>query len=604
VNGTPNVLFVIRLEPGLKCGQHSLFLQFAFNFPYARLVSCREAGPVPMRHQKRSEFGKTKPSKTPNAAALGKAKHPELGPALRLRQILQRKNMSLLQVSKESRRLFPGESLYHIAHNLYYDLRDGRFTPNIYQLIALSSVSGYSLIHWLSVFGIRLDDIPPLQVRLSFPQTMLLDPTLYDDHALVQWFKGKGGPPTRITPLVQILAQNVSERVATLQRINRMSFIYARVGTEDDFCFPELLPGSIVRADPRASEAKLAAAGGKVSHDLYLVEHARGLNCCRLQQVAPRRVALVSTRLTAPHLEFQVGSELKILGTIDMEIRSLNKKSLPSTSRTLLTPKSRDLRQPDPSGNGLRHLLHKGRQRAGLSFRQASAMSRRIAQELGDQRYFTAIGSLSDYETAQAPPRHIHKVVTLCVLYSIGFWQFLKAAGLAIDNLGQEAIPEDFPTSAHWTGSSPSEDREPQAMKEGTFLDILVDRFEEIPLFLRNALPELCGMSHVTLRDVFSIEEMGQEFHAPLRGATFLAVNRRMKTPVVSKSDPQWKQPVYLLARRDGSHFCGRFSLERNSTVLHALNAHLPNANPHEGGGDAEIVGQVVTVLRRIAAKR
>lgn len=141
-------------------------------------------------------------------------------------------------------------------------------------------------------------------------------------------------------------------------------------------------------------------------------------------------------------------------------------------------------------------------------------------------------------------------------------------------------------------------------MKEGTFLDILVDRFEEIPLFLRNALPELCGMSHVALRDVFWVEEMGQEFHAPLRGAAFLAINPRMKTPVVSKSDPQWKQPVYLLARRDGSHFCGRFSLERNSTVLHALNARLPNANPHESGGDAEIVGQVVTVLRRIAAKR
>ncbi len=511
--------------------------------------------------------------------------------------------MSLLQVSKESRRLFPGQSLYHIPHNLYFDLRDGRFTPNIYQLIALSCVSGYSLIHWLSVFGLHLDDIPRLQMRLSFPQTMLLDSALYDGHALVQWFEGKGDPPLRIAPLIQILTQNVTERVAELQRINRVSFIYAKVGTEDDFCFPELLPGSIVRADPRASEGRLAATGGKVSHDLFLVEHARGLNCCRLQQVAPRRVALVSTKLTAPRMELQVGSELKILGTIDMEIRSLKKRSVASDLRTVPTPKSRELLQPDAPGTDLRHLLRKGRQRAGLSFRQASAMSRKMAQELGDQRYFTATGSLSDYESAEVPPRHIHKVVTLCTLYSIGFWHFLRASGLAVDTLGQKAIPEDLTENAHWEASSHRKEREPQGTREGSFLSILVDRFEEIPLFLRNALPELCGMSRLALRDVFWAGEMGQEFHAPLRGAAFLVVNQRMKTPLVSESEPEWKQPVYLLARRDGSYFCGRFALAGNTTVLHSLSASPPSTKPHESGADAEIVGQVVTVLRRIAAR-
>ncbi len=512
--------------------------------------------------------------------------------------------MTLSQVSKESRKLFPGQSLYHIPHNLYFDLRDGRFTPNIYQLISLSCVSGYSLIHWLSVFGFHLDDIPRLQLRLSFPQTMLLNSALYDSHALVEWFEGKGEPPLRITPLIQILTQNVTERVAALQRINSVSFIYAKVGTEDDFCFPELLPGSIVRADPRASEVSLAATGGKVSHDLFLVEHAQGLNCCRLQQVAPRRVALVSTKLTAPRMELQVGTELKILGTIDMEIRSLEKRSLASGFRTLQTPKSRELLRPDAPGTDLRHLLRKCRQRAGLSFRQASAMSRRIAQELGDERYFAAIGSLSDYESAEGPPRHIHKVVTLCTLYSIGFWHFLKASGLAMDKLGQRAIPEDLAESTHWAARSRRKDREPQAMKGGSFLSTLVDRFEEIPLFLRNALPELCGMSRLALRDVFWVGEMGQEFHAPLRGAAFLVVNQRMKTPFVSESEPEWKQPVYLLARRDGSYFCGRFALAGNTTVLHPLSARPSSPKPHESGVDAEIVGQVVIVLRRIAARR
>src|SRR6202011_2277015 len=186
-----------------------------------------------MRNRKHSASAKTNPSRTSNEAhprgrsgKRGKLKfYPGLESAQTLREILTRNNMTLSQVSKESRKLFPGQSLYHIPHNLYFDLRDDRFTPNVYQLIALSCVSGYSLIHWLSVFGFHLDDIPRLQLRLSFPQTMLLDSDLYDRHAPVQWFEGKGEPPPRITPLIQILTQNVTERVAALGRTNRVSFI-------------------------------------------------------------------------------------------------------------------------------------------------------------------------------------------------------------------------------------------------------------------------------------------------------------------------------------------------------------------------------------------
>jgi hypothetical protein len=557
-----------------------------------------------MRHEKGSEFEKTKSSKTPNEVSSGKTTlYTDPKSAQTLREILSRNSMTLSQVSKECRKLFPGQSLYHIPHNLYFDLRNGRFTPNVYQLIALSCVSGYSLIHWLSVFGFHLDDIPRLQLRLSFPRTMLLDSALYDSHALVEWFEGKGESPLGITPLIQILTQNVRARVAALQRINRVPFIYAKVGTEDDFCFPELLPGSIVRADPRASEVSLAATGGKVSRDLFLVEHSQGLNCCRLQKVAPRRVALVSTKLTAPRMELQLGTELKILGTIDMEIRSLKSRSVASDFRTAPTPKSRHLLRPDAPDTDLRHLLRRCRQRAGLSFRHASSMSAKLAQELGDQRYFTAIGSLSDYESAEAPPRHLHKVVTLCTLYSIGFWQLLKASGLAMDKLGQRAIPEDLTESTHWAAGSRREDQEPQRMKGGSFLSILMDRFEEVPLFLRNALPELCGMSRLALRDVFWVGEMEQEFHAPLRGAAFLVVNQRMKTPFISKSEPEWKQPVYLLARRDGSYFCGRFALAGNTTVLHPLSTRPSSPKPHGSRSDTEVVGQIVTVLRRIAAR-
>jgi hypothetical protein len=287
-----------------------------------------------------------------------------------------------------------------------------------------------------------------------------------------------------------------------------------------------------------------------------------------------------------------------------MEIRSLKKGSPTSGFRTLPTPKSRKLLPFDVAGTDLRHLLRRGRQRAGLSFRQASAMSATLAKQLGDQRYFTAIGSLSDYESADAPPRHVHKVLTLCTLYSIGFWHFLKASGLAVDKLGQRAIPENLTEKIHQSADLGRTEGDQDGPSAGSFLKILLDGFEEIPLFLRNTLPELCGLPRPTLRDVFWVGGLGKEFHAPLRGAAFLVVNQRMKTPFVSESQPEWNQPVYLLARRDGSYFCGRFALAGSTLVLHPLSGRSSTVDPHGTGGDAEIVGQVVTVLRRIPARR
>src|SRR5258708_13338363 len=115
-----------------------------------------------MRHQKSSEIGKTKSSKTPNEASSGETTlHADPNSAQILREILSRNNMTLSQVSKESRKLFPGQSLYHIPHNLYFDLHHGRFTPNIYHPIALSYPSPSIPIHLLPLLASHPSAIPP-----------------------------------------------------------------------------------------------------------------------------------------------------------------------------------------------------------------------------------------------------------------------------------------------------------------------------------------------------------------------------------------------------------------------------------------------------------
>jgi hypothetical protein len=508
--------------------------------------------------------------------------------------------MTLLQVSLSSAKLFPGEPLYRVPHSLYSDLRNDRFTPNLYQLVGLSAVTGYALPDWLSVFGFRLNDIVRLQIQLSFPKTILLDTTLYDAHDPVRWFEQKQEPINPITPLIQILSQSVPERIGALRKSNMIAFLYAKVGTEDGLSYPELLPGSIVRADPRDALALLAASEGRVSRHLFLVEHTHGLNCCRLQQLATGRVALVSTNIAAPRLELRLDSELKILGTIDMEIRSFHKTAGPLAPSPLHRRASTEFTDTAVGVLHLRRLLLRGRRRSGFSFRAASALSGEIAATLNDTRYFAAIGSLSDYETADAPPRHLHKVITLCILYAIDFWRFLHAAGIATAPLGTESIPDDLISRTLIPDTIGRTNKQTHIDRPDTFLAALANRLGEIPLFLRNALPGLSGMARVSLRDFFWVQEGTREFDMPLRGAILLAINRRIKTPSIHESQPQWNQPIYLLVRRDGSYFLGWFTRQNKATVLLPLAPEVPNADSSSSRSNAEIVGQVASAVRLV----
>lgn len=508
--------------------------------------------------------------------------------------------MTLLQVSLASARLFPAEPLYRVPHSLYSDLRNERFTPNLYQIVGLSAVTGYALPDWLTVFGFRLKDIVRLQIHLSFPKTILLDTTLYGDHEPIQWFDLKQEPTNPITPLIQVLSQTVSERIGTLRQGNLMAFLYAKLGTEDDLSYPELLPGSIVRVDPRDALARLAASEGRVSPHLFLVEHTHGLNCCRLQQIANGRATLVSTNRAAPRLELRLGSELKILGIIDMEIRRFHKTAPPSVSPPFQGRASAEPTDIAATSLPLRPLLLRARHRSGLSFRTASAMTREIAATLSDTRYFAAVGSLSDYETADRPPRHLHKVMTLCILYAIDFWKFLRAAGIATGLLGTEPIPDDLMGRTLIPKSICHSNR--PAHMEGTdsFLAALVNRFGDIPFSLCNGLPELCGISRVSLRDLFWVQAQTQEAEMPMRGAVLLALNRRIKTPAIHESWLHWNQTIYLLVRRDGSYFLGRFSHHNKTPVLHPLDLYGPSSNITISLDDAEIVGQVTSVVRLV----
>ena len=517
--------------------------------------------------------------------------------ARRVRDILSRKQLSLLQVSVASAQIFGAGTPYHVAHNLYYDLRNRRFTPNLHQFIALSSVSGYSLYDWLSTFGIRLDNIVRLQMQLPFPKTILLDANEYDLHAFIPWFEQKDRTVEPIAPFNRLFLQTALEPVDMLLRNNRKSFLYAKLGSEDTLPFPELLPGSVVRVEPLGDQTRLPDVAGGVSRHLYLLEHSGGLSCSRVRQIAPGRLVLVPSHRNGSDVELRLGSEVRVLGAIDMEVRRFQNLVFFPRSRVRTKWRPEDLPPPGHAASDLGHLISSRRQRNGLSFRQASTMSNLIAAKLGDEQYSAAFGSLSDYETINTSPRHVQKVLSLCILYSIDFWEFLRSAKLAIDKLGSEPISDDL---AVHPGSAlgPKHDRG-KTRDDGTIHNNLVDQFAEIPYFLHHALSELCGMSRISMRDIFWIGNNGLNFQWPLRGAVLLVVNRRIKRPVVQESEADERRHVYLFTRRDGSFVCGRFRRDRQIILVHETTDATARATM-KLSSDAEIVGKIIACVRRV----
>jgi hypothetical protein len=333
---------------------------------------------------------------------------PGYSVAERVRRILATRSLTLSEVSRELRLRYARMPHYLVPHNFYYDLGLRGYTPRIEQLIALSRVSKYRLADWLAVFGFHLDDVPRLQAKFPWTRTSLLDPTIYDQAAWVEWFRDVSGDadPPAVAPLGQLLASARPCRVDSLLAPKPSPFLYAKVGLQDAFAFPNLVPGSIVRADTRGIGELLQSMQSKDSQRLFLVEYGHGFVCCRLHARTKGKVTLRAATLPFAQTELRLGSEANILGVLDWELRPLKSErpEVPAASMKFLTPQTLPAAGTQLS---LRELLERARWRNGLSIRNASAKSRWIAEALHDEKYFCAPGSLTDFEAGPRLPAHI-----------------------------------------------------------------------------------------------------------------------------------------------------------------------------------------------------
>jgi len=523
--------------------------------------------------------------------------------ALQVRTILATRGLTLYSLSRKSAELFGRSSHFYVPHNFYYDLAHSGSKPTIYQVLALSHITDYRMSDWLAVFGFDLNTISRLELIIPRQPTTILDSTVYDTETWIPWFaeRPKSDPPPSIAPLGHFLACAAPKRAKDLVGPNKGKFFYARVGEQDFYALPYFASGSIVRADARRQREELPINPTRNGEGpFFLVEHDSGWTCSKLIPLAKDRVLLHCPQRPCKERELRIGRDARILGTIDAEIR-------PVTSRRLrhVLSKSAARRRPrlDPPDErtSLAGILRRSRMRVGFSFREASSASRLIADTLSDELYFAAASTLSDYETLSAPPRQIEKIITLCVLNCIGLYQFLRASEFPLDRAGREPIPDELiPRQVPGPNRRVQVVSQDDVREPAGFLAALLNQWEEFPVFLTSSLDEITGLKGFSLSDMFWVGGDKAPWHPLLINAAFVIVNRRARKPSPPTKDSVCEEPLYLILSRDGGYLCGRCTLDEGNLVVHGYPGRAISSQQFRDGIDAEVIGQVTTILRRL----
>ncbi len=518
--------------------------------------------------------------------------------AERVRSVLASKHLTLSQTSKTSAARFGRSSPYFLPHTLYHEFRLGTFSPSLHQVFALSQISGYRFFDWLRVLGGDPEDIPRFQILLPSKRTILLDSFLVDTDAWIPWFRSRarGGPVSPIAPLAQLLEVTAPRRLRFVSEIGNRGFLYARIGRQDAMAFPDLVPGSIARVNPRFSNGRIPKTNGKTSTKVFLIEHNKGLVCCRLRTVEKGIIVPVGTSLSYAQVELKVPREARILGVVDLEIRPMLRTEQPEVPKDL-----EKYRKPRPliANKEFGQLLRASRAKLRLSLREVAGLSRNITRLIGDERYLVSPSSLCDYERVNAPPRHLHKAITLCSLCGLQFHVFLKAIGIVLAEAGPEPIPDHLARRVLDMKSVDDSNSNDTSGRSG-FLQQMIERCEEIPFFLRQSIGPLSGLEDASLDDFFWIGGEYDVLHPCLANGLFAIVNRREKRPIYFTSKPAWQQPVYVILMRDGTYLCASCGIENGTLVIHPYSQEFHRSEHLRYHHDAEVVGRIVTVARKI----
>jgi hypothetical protein len=321
----------------------------------------------------------------------------EAGPAGQVKKILKRSKLTVTKLSAISRSCREQDPHYFIPPSFLFKLSRG-ISPHVGQIVALSEITGHSFADCMQACGFDLDLIFRLQLRVHAERTVLVT-------------------PNRSTRDGSVLLPDSSFNTSAGR------CLFAKIGKCDAAFYPELQAGSLVRIDRGYFPCPLCAEMPYQKRQLWLVEHSHGLTCSEIKRVDDKHIVLLPARPPLSAWPLRLGAEVQILGLVDPGTYSREG----SVSGCLYTAGSSFSPRRCTS---LSRLLRLSRTRTGLTLRAAHETTLEIAKLMGNRQYRVALGMLSDYEAMDTVPRHVAKIVSLCIVYCIDFWDLLEASGI------------------------------------------------------------------------------------------------------------------------------------------------------------------------------
>jgi hypothetical protein len=311
----------------------------------------------------------------------------------------------MTQISAATSACFGKKTPFFVPPTFLYKQKEG-VTAHACQILALSQVTGYRFTDWMKICGFDLGLILALQLQIHAERTVLVTP----DHTAAAFWPSPA--PWNAT------SRNSSKR-----------YLFAKIGSSDAVAYPKIFPGSLVRADACYPPEALCYSGKDA---LWLVEHPGGLTCCHVERVDDKHIVLHPNRPPSPGWPLHLNAEARLLGLVDLELRPRE-----APQRSVFHPAKFDHRPLPPHSDrviSFSKLIRVSRSRAGLTLRAAHNITMAVARLLGNRDYGIALGQLSDYEATDRLPRHIAKVMSLCIVYGIDPFDLMATVGIRVDD--------------------------------------------------------------------------------------------------------------------------------------------------------------------------
>jgi hypothetical protein len=522
----------------------------------------------------------------------------------RLKAFLESLDLTMYHISQVTARTpFGKGTRAHIRDAFYAELDSGQ-TPDIHQVAALAKITGHRFIDWLALFGYHVGDLLKLQLEFLTERTVLLPNVLYDPLVSVPWVRrlDPHADLDHTQPLAMLIDAMGYEPIGALDKLNRKRYLYARIGKRDDMLRSRLAAGSVVRVDPTQTTV---APVGTHHRPIYLVQHLGGLCCCYVERLDEHHIVLLPDDGASHFMRCRVGAEAVILGTVDTELRPLlaqpadvpagPREKYQGSHRMRLFESLPDVQQ----GPGAFARL--SRERLGICFREAQAMTRALAKRFEDKHYNVALGSLSDAETQNILPRHIPKILSLCAVYGMDMWQYLRAGSVPVDDLHGAPIPPQYLSDEEAPiNAVPLMPSTPTSEATITATEMIMNRLGEIPFFLLRYMGDLIGQEQLSLDDVYVWGQRERALHPMLQGAILLIVNRRQRrVPDARMRLSLSQRPLFLIRTPSGQLLAGMCAVDGDVLLVQPHNASRTPVLSFQAR-DVEVIGRISAVLRTI----